>query len=216
MNYFCCEGKFLRDVSNHQMTIIRDDGVERHIRFKKPESGNMRFDLITWSGHLCYTGDMGTYVFQRMEDMFQFFRTDRKQLEDQGLYINDNYWAEKCIAVDKPNELKKYSPDLFRANIETWRDEVLSEREGSEDFKAIKNAFIEAVNADILSYADDGEQDARKAANDFEFLWNDDKTDKIYISDLWDYDLQEYTFRFIWCCYAVAWGIQQYDKAKDN
>lgn len=45
--------QFLHDVRNHQMTILRDEGVNRHIRFMKPGSSDMQFDLITWSGYLC-------------------------------------------------------------------------------------------------------------------------------------------------------------------
>ena len=70
--------QFLRDVAEHTMTVIREDGVSRHIRFAKPGTSCMHFDLITWPGYLCYTGDMGTYVFQRLTDMFEFFRTDRE------------------------------------------------------------------------------------------------------------------------------------------
>lgn len=83
----CTEKRFLGDVAKHQMTILRDDGVNRHVRFKQPNSSNMFFDLITWPGCLCYTGDMGTYVFRRLEDMFEFFRTDREHqhLKDGGL-----------------------------------------------------------------------------------------------------------------------------------
>lgn len=25
-------------------------------------------------------------------------------------------------------------------------------------------------------------------------------------------DLQDYTFRFIWCCHAVRWAIAEYDR----
>ena len=76
----CTEQIFLRDISMHQMSVLRDDGVNRHIRFKTPGTNSMYFDIITWPGFLCYTGDMGTYVFRRLEDMFQFFRTDREHM----------------------------------------------------------------------------------------------------------------------------------------
>lgn len=33
----CTEQSFLKDVANHQMTVIRDDGVNRHTRFKRPD-----------------------------------------------------------------------------------------------------------------------------------------------------------------------------------
>ena len=37
----CTEERFLRDVANHEMTIIRDEGVNRHIRFKNPGGARM-------------------------------------------------------------------------------------------------------------------------------------------------------------------------------
>ena len=52
------------------MIVLRDDGVYRHIRFKKPGTGCMHFDLVTWPGYLCYSGDMGCYVFCRLNARF--------------------------------------------------------------------------------------------------------------------------------------------------
>ena len=41
-------------------------------------------------------GDIGDFVFRRLNDMFEFFRDD-----DAGkLRINPGYWAEKCTAAD--------------------------------------------------------------------------------------------------------------------
>lgn len=33
-------------------------------------------------------------------------------------------------------------------------------------------------------------------------------------TDFWEMDCTEYIYHFIWCCYALAWGIQMYDEAK--
>jgi hypothetical protein len=49
-NWKCTEDKFLVDVKAHQMTILRDDGVYRHLRFAKPRTNNQRFDLVTTEG----------------------------------------------------------------------------------------------------------------------------------------------------------------------
>jgi len=202
----CTEERFLKDIANHKMTIIRDNGVNRHVRFKNPGSGSMYFDLITWPGHLCYTGDMGTFVFQRLEDMFQFFRTDRRHFKkDQMLFINTGYWAEKCIAVDSVDGIRKYSPDLFKEEISEWLKETLEEREECFGFDENKRQLSNAVEDEILSCAEGGEHFALEAADAFEFLWNGDENDKIYISDLWEYTFTVKSFRFIWCCYALAW-----------
>jgi len=61
MEEVCPVDLFLKDVASHQMHIIQNDGVNRHIRFSKPGTSCYHFDLITWPGHLCYTGDMGTW-----------------------------------------------------------------------------------------------------------------------------------------------------------
>jgi hypothetical protein len=34
----------------------------------------MGFDVVTWPGHLSISGDMGCFVFTRVDDMFTFFR----------------------------------------------------------------------------------------------------------------------------------------------
>lgn len=192
----CTEQSFLKDVAGHRMTILRDDGVYRHIRFKKPDSGDMYFDLMTWPGWLCYSGDMGTYVFQRLPDMFEFFRTDRwRPHRGWGiLYINLGYWSEKIQASDRDG-VKRYSAEKFKAVVADWLD-------GAEASQEVRDAVAE----EVLSCADDGEYRARMAANDFE-------REGFRFTDFWEADLTEYTYRFVWCCYAIAWGVQQYDNA---
>ncbi|MFH0995780.1 MAG: hypothetical protein V1844_09830 [Pseudomonadota bacterium] len=212
----CTEERFLRDVAKHKMTVVRDDGVNRYIRFKQPDTINMAFNLITWPGHLCYTGDMGTFVFHRLEDMFEFFRTGRCACHATGqrLFINTGYWGEKCIAVDSSDGIRKYSPDLFTEVINQWLKETLEEREGEPGFEENKSLLSSAVEDEILSCADEGEHSARAAADGFRFDWNGEKVRQIYISDFWERILTEKSFRFVWCCYAVAWGIEQYDQSQ--
>jgi len=43
------EANFFKDVDRHVIEIIRDDGVNRHVRFRRPGTMCMHFDLITWS-----------------------------------------------------------------------------------------------------------------------------------------------------------------------
>lgn len=204
----CTEQQFLKDVAEHQMTIVRDDGVHRHIRFAKPATSCMHFDLITWPGYLCYTGDMGTYVFRRLHDMFEFFRTDREHqhLKDGlTLAINQPYWGEKLEAVDKCDGYKEYSEKKFKLIINDLVDQHIEE----ENFpvagvKAIE--LREAVHEEVLCNCET-EQAAHEAARDFSH-------DGFEFRDFWESDLKEYSFRFTWCCYALAWGIQKYDEAK--
>lgn len=189
----CTEKKFIADVTDHTMTVLRDEGVFRHVRFRKPGTIVYGFDLITWPGHLCYTGDMGTYVFARIEDMFMFFRTDRMQPKrGQKLFINLGYWAEKVLAEDRHGKIKEFDPDLARKKL-------LEELKGFCGTRADRRGIYDEAVARL----DDGEIDFRREVMD-------------RFPDSWEWDLTKYTYRFTWACFAIAWGIQRYDDAKDQ
>ena len=192
---------FLQDVAKHQITAARDEGMYRHVIFAQPGTYNQRFELLTWPGYLCYTGDMGTFVFRRIDDMFQFFRSDRPDDDRDGphLRINLQYWAEKLEAVDRCDGAKCWSEDKFRSVIEGYL-----ERWNEEE--PVSASLRQAVKDEVLSRAGDGEHEAFRAANEFEH-------EGFRFDDLWDHDFKEYTVRFVWCCYALAWGIRQYDQA---
>ena len=199
------EQRFLNDVATHEMIVIRDDGVNRHIRFKRPGTSCMHFDLITWPGYLCYTGDMGTYVFRRLEDMFEFFRTDRNDYNHNknGISINPGYWGEKLQAVDKGSGFMQYSQDKFHSIVnEIIEEHIVSDELSDDEAEDLR----EEVLIEVLAH-DETEHDAYEAARDFEH-------NGFTFSDFWEHDLKDYSFRFIWCCYAIAWGIKKYDEAK--
>lgn len=208
------EAQFLKEIESHAMEVIRDDGLYRHIRFRKPGTMCTHFDLITWPGYLCYCGDMGTYVFSRLPDMFEFFRSDRDYAHENGrqLGINLGYWSEKLQAVDgtrRNGSAKEYSPDKFR--------QVVKERlaswmryEGLD--KEARRELRQLVEDEVLACADDGDVRAYDAANDFSGKVGGQCFEFV---DFWDHDLTDYTHRFRWCCYALAWGIQQYDESKE-
>ena len=90
------QSRFLRDVRDHKMIIELDQGVHRSIRFGRPGSSAYHFRLNTWPGHLAISGDMGSYVFSRTADMFEFFRDSAMTGR-----INPGYWHEKADAVDR-------------------------------------------------------------------------------------------------------------------
>lgn len=204
-NDICPEERFLKDVSEHAMEIVRDDGVSRHVRFKKPGTYCMHFDLITWPGYLCYTGDMGSYVFRRLEDMFEFFRTDRVHATPgKGLSgsINPGYWGEKLEAIDRMDGYEVFSLDAFKSNV---KEHIARFCEGlSEDEK---RPLMEEVEEQVLNVYD--EYQAVEAIRGFY-----DPVHGNLFNDFFEYDCREYSYRFIWCCYAIAWGVAKYDEAK--
>lgn len=218
----CTEQRFLRDVESHEMVVVRDDGVNRHIRFRRPGTGMYHFDLITWPGYLCYTGDMGTYVFCRTNDMFEFFRTDRKYRRNEGeLAINLDYWGEKLVAVDangakSGGKAKTFDETKFTRVINEYR--VGWMRRAREDVtldKAERRKLWEQVQDEVLDRLGDGEHYAQTAA--YEFSFRKDPYDYSsrqrtwQFDDLFEHDFTDYTHSFVWCCYALAWGISKYD-----
>lgn len=216
----CTEAHFLKDTAEHVMEVLRDDGLYRHIRFRKPGTMSMHFDLVTWPGHLAYSGDMGCYVFTRLADMFEFFRTDRRHKDVEGLAINPSYWSEKLVAVSGSREsgsAKEFDEDKFKRTINELRVGWIREaaREHTLD-KEERRELWEAVDMDVLSNLYDGGDSAIRAA--YEFSWTGSWT-----TARWDFtdcviegNFTSYTFCFIWCCYALAWGIKTYDEAKEK
>ncbi len=216
----CDEARFLKDAEKHQMTVIRDDGVHRHLRFKRPTESAYWFDLITWDGTLCIDGDMGTFVFRRLHDMFEFFRTDREYLTRKGtqLAINPGYWSEKLRAPNS-RHAEEYSAESFRQHVkeayDDWvecskpDDEYSTEAE-RDQFLDDKTALWDSLKDEVLSVADDGDVRAYDAAREFKC----EQVPGFDMHECWEWRCREYTFDFLWCCYAIAWGIKTYDDAK--
>lgn len=86
--------------AEHEMAVLHDDGLYRHLRFSRPETGVYSFDIVTWPGYLSLTGDLTSgLTFCRIEDMLEFFAGDR---------INPGYWSEKLVNYDVMNATKVY------------------------------------------------------------------------------------------------------------
>ncbi|WP_249976106.1 hypothetical protein [Vreelandella olivaria] len=191
--------RFQESISEHQLTIIHDDGLHRHLRCARPQSSNRYFNITTWPGFLCISGDMGCYVFQRADDMFKFFRNEE-------LGINASYWAGKLQAGPgaAPGDLaQEWASSKFQARIKDWFDDA-TEEWGEEE----KREAWEEVEIEVLSEADN-EYTAINAALEFRF------NDKYLFQDFWEVDCKQWKSHYLWCCYAIVWAIQQYDAAKE-
>lgn len=210
--YTCTEDQFFKDTAQHVMTVIRDDGVHRHLRFRKARLAGSEywFDLITWPGSLCIDGDMGTYVFRRLDDMFEFFRTDREWLTRDGrkLGINPGYWAEKLQAMPEKG-VKEFDEALFDSNIKERLTTWIKDHRDSTSAEDRRELW-DAVMDDVIGA--DGDDRKQIAAYDFHHRVNSRHT--FSFEDFWETNVKRYTFHFIWCCYAIAWGVKTYDEAK--
>ena len=156
---------------------------------------------------------MGCYVFSRLDDMFQFFRTDRNH-KDEGLHINPGYWSEKLQAVDGNREdgtVLEFDHSLFDHVIIC--DYLIPWIREKRDVttKEERRDLWETVMFDVIG-ADEDSRGHRKqiAAHDFSHHVNSD-VGNFEFHYLFDHTFKQYTLRFLWCCYALAWGIQKYD-----
>ena len=179
---------FAKDVALHGMMVVLDKDENRHLTFRRPGTNNMHFNITTWPGYLCISGDMGCYVFARLRDMFEFFR---------GNEISPSYWEEKLQAMERHGGTKEYDPAKFRAHVE-------------EEIKGWLEHTQQAVRDQVLCHADD-EHMAREALHNFDGYHD---ADGYQFHDIWEVDFTEYTYRFIWCCRAIMWAIKWYDKLK--
>jgi hypothetical protein len=190
---------FLEDVKDHKMEVVCDNQSVRLLKFRSPSTNCLWFEIVTWPGSLCITGDCGSFVFRRLPDMFEFFRGDN---------INPSYWAEKLEADDKTDGYETYSPEIFRARIIERTNDFLDYYGYDEGSTEIQRAILlEQLEESVLADVGDKNIDLQRA---IEFQYGDVNP----FQDFWEVDCIDYTPRFIWCCYAIQWAISQYDQYK--
>lgn len=195
----CTQERFLKDIPNHKINIFRDHGVDRHIRLSEPGNSAYQFDLITWPGHLCFTGDCGTYVFCSLHDMFEFFRTAGD--------INPWYWGEKLVSVDVNGKYTEFDKEEFKKQVtglfESWKEDE------DPDEKLAEEVWSD-LSEQVISAAEEDEHCVYEAINSFEsggFAFEDFLVDGLP---------ERHTFRFIWCLRAIKWAISKYDEEMLN
>lgn len=176
---------FLKCVENHTMKIILNSGENRHIRFQNGDSNVQKFDLVSFDDHLVYSGDMGSFVFKRSNtDMFLFFTNQSG--------VNEGYWQEKLVSIDARDGVKEFVGKTEVEIIIEW---------------AVDNGFSEETIEEIKSYFD-GEFDGMNADEVYRYI-RDFKSENGedlggYLEE-WVYE-NEFTYRFLWACYAIQWG----------
>ncbi|MEZ0090061.1 hypothetical protein [Streptacidiphilus sp. EB129] len=185
--------RFASDTAKHELTVLHDEGLYRHLRFKQPDRGAFFwFDLITWPGCLTIRGDFGEgYTFARLTDMFEFFRGKGG--------INAHYWSEKLDSGR--SSAKEYSEALFRQLVTEHVVEAIR-------YGRAPRGIGRAVQKDILGSFDlCDEAVARQALDEFEFKG-------FRFHDTWEWDFRDYRWQFLWACHAIVDGIRRYDAAK--
>ncbi len=181
--------QFEGNAAEHELTVLHDDGLYRHIRMAKPGTWMYRYDLITWPGHLAISGDLDSYVFTRVEDMFTFFRNQE---------VNPTYWAEKV--KDGRERTKAYSQEKFEPAIGE-RFTNINERTLTDEQRHTLAELRERVK-DGAYYS----EEARDILDDGERAG--------LLSDTWEMSLSDWDWHFLYCLNAIVAGIKAYDEAR--
>lgn len=187
---------FEKHVAEHKMTVGHDDGLHRHLTFRRVETSNRYFHITTWPGYLAISGDMGSYVFARLADMFEFFR--------EGKGINPGYWGEKLQAISKHEGYREFSSARFGDAV------VRDFRQSYPPGTPRRMEVWQHMRDELFVWSEPSTvESAVTVAHDYRAP----DGSRIF-TEFWDHDLEDYTYHFLWCCWAIKWAIEQYDAAK--
>lgn len=225
--------RFSRDTARHQMTVLHDDGLYRHLKCAIPGTGYYRFDLVTWPHNLMLHGDGISFAFSLYPtvDLFDLFRRTAWPGE-----INPGYWSEKVTAGR--SDIENYSEALLKQEIEDrvqyWEECDLNRRivkragvksvsDLTEDMRKANAMAVEAGHqafaknlraavdehffGELADYNVEYEEDAKAALTAFSY------GEGYEFSDWYEWRLRDHSWQFLWACHAIVWGIARWDKA---
>lgn len=180
--------QFEAETSTHQMYVEMDESPDRpyrHIRFSQPGTRIWTWSLVTWPGCLAISGDLESFTFRRLHDMFDFFRSP----------INPGYWAEKIIA-GQPRT--RFCPERF---VEAVSDHVEDQRDwlSPDDFEALKRDVQKQLLDDPPEYL----EQAHEWLADYTF-------DNFEFCDTWEWDLGGWDHHFLISLHAIHYGVKTY------
>lgn len=189
--------RFARETASHQMTVLLDQGLYRHIRFTSPERGSFyAFDLITWPHNLVVRGDGMSFGFSiyPTEDWFDVVRRTAWPGE-----INAGYWGEKVSAGR--GDVEGFSEDSFERQVKEYVVEAI--RDGSAP-----RGIGREVTREIFEWGDiTHEAGARLELESFSYEgWR--------FKDTQEWDFTDYTWQYLWACHAMGRGVHQYVKTQ--
>jgi hypothetical protein len=190
---------FMASMSLHKMTVLRDDELYKHIRFAAPNEFENAFEVMSFPYHVLITGDMGCYTFSREKDMFEWFVKGHcapiKRPE-----IEVSRWFAKMVSKDAAISAKHY---YLPAVIESIEEAKSNYTEGRGDCSLEVEQFNE-----LLEWKEYG---AEKLLDEMQEFY----LDSISVSPFQDLErdcYEVYSTHFVWCCYALNYGIGTYRK----
>ncbi len=194
MNNYEQAEKYLND-RDYKMEVILDNGLHRYLKFTNNGRWDGHFFITTWPNHLCISGDMGTFVFSRIEDMMYFFK---------GEGVNPSYWSEKIKAETLfGGGYREFNFEKFEKYIKEKLEPLLSEECADYVDKEEVQEALEALEST---------EEDEYGAVDFMRSLNISGVD----SCDWSWDFEEYTFHYLFACHAINFACNTYLAAKPD
>jgi hypothetical protein len=188
-----------RIFAEFELTIKHDDELYRHLRCGKPGDSAFSFNIVTWPGHLTIAGDIGSWTFSRVEDMFTFFRGDR---------INPDYWQGKLVGNGQHSASTRWTREAFAARVAEWREELFDPSWGSvgemniDRRRELQVAIAELASGEHADY----EHPAMVALSEFD-------CQGIRIEEFYEWGCTDWDTQFLMCLHGIVWAIKAYDAA---
>lgn len=193
---------FTEHTAEHVMTVLHDDSLYRHLRFRKPGTGIFGFDVVTWPGHIAISGDMGDTTMARIDDMIGFVA---KPGSDR---ISFGYWAEKIVANEGPK--REWSQRLLEAQLrDSWREQC-EERGVDHDSDLATRWWDDLTDAILNAYCGYGNGDERAQREALDRFAGD-----IELYETWEWDCSDYPFHLYWRMLALRYAANTYLASKE-
>jgi hypothetical protein len=205
------EARFASESEGAVMTVLKDEGVYRHLFFDFPKASWRRCEILTWPGMLVIRGDLGCWSFTRVEDMFDFFRP-----RPNDTRVNPDYWAEKLVP-GSGSEVKEYDEDRARTYVRQAVTEAVQKHGHIEAEAAEEWLFSEFSEAEF-----DTEAALMRTLGWFEGRVDADRpvggslqefTASEFRFPVRNWDLYRWNPWYMLTCVALPWAIEQYDAA---
>ncbi|GHH54747.1 hypothetical protein [Streptomyces candidus] len=203
--------RFASEVDGATMTVVKDDGLHRHLSFRFPKASWDWCEVVTWPGMLILRGGLGCWSFTRTEDMLDFFRPGPHRER-----IDPLYWEGKLVP-GSGSEVKVYDEGRARAYVRQAVAEAVETHEHIQAEDAEDWLFSE------FSYAEwDSEAALMRTLGWFEGRVDAERpvggsVEEISASEfhfpVQDWDLHRYSDWFLLSCVVLPWAVEQYDAA---
>ncbi len=192
---------FEKDIADHELEVIVDSGVNRILEFRnKNGSSNQFFIVMQAKGRICFTGDMGEFVFTNHDaDMLAWFHGN----------MSLSYVAEKC----RTGGTRKFNEDSAKESIKMMVDDFCTDYiydysesgcddEDDDNFEVALANWQQSLYDEVLDDLDfESEEAFYRTAYSLSVRVDDSMKFEIDACD--GIGCMEYTGHFKWCVAAM-------------